>query len=881
MKRRGATNNDHIGGVTRRGALGVGAGAVAGVVAGADAAPPATGAIACHRQKVAEGWLSLYALSPRAFRIRIARGKEPAASTILLADKTIALRERRRTAEETILRLPFLTARVRRSDGALTFFDSAETLLLAEQPETRGLADATVQDRSTVAAVQGFVSPPDERLYGTGQFQDGFLNLRGLSRRLTQVNTQISLPFLLSSKGYGLLWHNTGRMDLNPLDTAILPDRVAFDGGSATVQVTTTVGTADVKRTLAAFETEIEIPAAGRYGFQLDCGQAMASKHYVEIDGRVAVDVANLWLPPTMSFFAELSAGRHRVRVVGDAKDNPTLRYGPVQNRTVLSSPVSDGIDYIVIAGPKPDDILAEYRRLTGTAPMLPKWAFGYIHCRERYHSAAEILANAKEFRARKIPMDVIVQDWQYWGRYGWNAMRFDETDYPDPGAMIASLHGENVRFMLSVWSKVDRASDVGKALASRNCLIANTDWIDFFDPRAAALYWGAMRHNLLPLGIDAWWQDATEPENDDLAGRMTAAGPGELVRLQYPLEVTRTVYEGLRRDAPGKRAMILTRSAFLGEQRFGAAVWSGDIGCDWDTLKRQIPAGLNVMAAGHPYWTVDAGGFFRPGNGQYADPAYHELLLRWLQYAAFLPLMRVHGYQTTTEPWHYGPAVEAQIRRIIETRYRLLPYIYSAAADVTRNGGTMMRPLVLDFPGDPAALDQTHSFLFGRSLHVAPVFAPGATTWDVYLPRTDGGWYDFWTGERRPAGIHHTVAAPIERIPVHVRAGSIVPRGPVVQSTAEADGKDIAVTVYPGADGRFDLYEDAGTDYGYEKGHRSVIRFAWHDRTRTLTIAARRGRFPGMPESRQFTLSAADSPAAPPIAVTYTGQATTRVLRS
>lgn len=825
---------------------------------------------ACYEQPVSGGYLCLYALSPRAFRVRVSRSQQTGPSSILLSGGTVPLLERNDAATSTMLRLQGIRCEIDKTCGRLSFFDSNGSLLLEEGG--RQLAAAKVQGEDSVAALQAFVSPPDERLYGTGQFQDGFLNIRGLSRRLTQVNTQISLPFLLSSKGYGLLWHNTGLTELNPLGASVKPDRGPFEGGSQTVSVTTTVGAAEVTRTLAAFEGTVEIPQSGRYSFQLDVGQRMATKLYVEIDGKIMVDIASLWLPPTMSFLADLSQGTHSLRIVGDSEDSPTLRFGPVKNTTVLSSPVSDGVDYIVIAGPKPDDIVAEYRQLTGHAPMMPKWAYGYIHCRERYHSSDEILANALEFRSRNIPVDVIVQDWQYWGRYGWNALRFDEADYPDPKAMIASLHAKNIRFMLSVWSKVDRTSDIGMALANENYLIPETDWIDFFNPRAASSYWSAMSRNLLSLGVDAWWQDATEPENDDLVGRPTAAGPGEKVRLQYPLQVTRTVYEGLRHDAPGERVMILTRSAFLGQQRYAAATWSGDVGCDWDTLKRQIPAGLNMMAAGQPYWTVDAGGFFRIGNSQYADPAYHELLVRWLQYATFLPLMRMHGYQTNTEPWHYGAETEKRIRAWIELRYRLLPYIYSMAAAVTRKDSSLMRPLVMDFPNDPKALDETHSFMFGTAIHVAPVFKPAVGLWSVYLPRTEGGWYDFWTGERRSGGSSHEIAAPIDRIPLHVRAGSIVPLGPVVQSTAEADGEGIVLTVYPGADGTFELYEDEGTNYGYEKGRSSTIRFAWDDKAQELSISAREGQFPGLLERRRFAVKKLGATFS--ISVDYTGSA-------
>ncbi len=846
--------------VSRRDALQWGATGLAGATVALSANGYAQEVAPSYTLGLEGGQLCIYALGNRAIRVRFAQSHALPPSPMLLSGKGVSFTGRTRTRDSETLVLPHIRCTVKTNDGTLTFFDATGKTILSELPGARRLAPSTVHGEATFVASQGFFSPSDERLYGTGQFQDGFLNLRGLSRRLTQVNTQISLPFLLSSKGYGLLWHNAGMVDLNPGDRTVVPERVAYDAKAAAVSVTTTAGAANITRNLAAFERTFDVPQNGRYGFQLDVGQAMANKHYVEIDGVAVVDAASLWLPPTTSFFAELSAGPHTLRIIGDSKDRPSLRFALVRDATVLRSPVADAVDFVVIAGPSAEDIIAEYRRLTGQAPMMPKWAYGYIHCRERYKSSEDILANVQEFRRRNIPMDVIVQDWQYWGKYGWNAMRFDEADYPNPRAMIADLHGMKTRYMLSVWSKIDPKSDLGKALAVRGCFIPDTTWIDFFDTRAADLYWGAMSHRLLSLGVDAWWQDATEPENDDLVGRKTAAGLGEKVRLQYPLQVNRTVYEGQRRDAPDRRVMILTRSAFPGQQRFASATWSGDIGCDWDTLKRQIPAGLNMMAAGYPYWTVDAGGFFRPGNSQYTDPAYHELFIRWLQLAVFLPLMRVHGYQTQTEPWHYGEAVERQARALIEWRYRLLPYIYSTAAAVTHKGSSLMRPLVMDFADDPMALDQTHSYMFGKALHIAPVFRAGISKWDVYLPTNQGGWYDFWTGEHRDGGTTHAVDAPLDRIPVHARAGSIVPLGPVVQSTPEATGHDLAIRVFAGADACFDLYEDEGTNYGYEKGAYTVIRFDWRDRTRRLRISAPHGRYPGMVEQRIFRLSVVDA---------------------
>jgi alpha-D-xyloside xylohydrolase len=444
----------------------------------------------------------------------------------------------------------------------------------------------------------------------------------------------------------------------------------------------------------------------------------------------------------------------------------------------------------------------------------------------------------------------------------------------------MRDVHGLNARFMLSVWSRIARDTELGRATAAAGHYIDGTDWIDFFDPKAAAFYWNNERERLLKLGIDAWWQDATEPENDDLVGRRTAAGRGERVRLAYPWHVTRTVYEGQRQALPNQRVMILTRSAFPGQHRHAAATWSGDIGNDWDTLKRQIPAGLNMAAAGYAYWTVDAGGFFRPGDGQYTDKAYHERLIRWFQYATFLPLQRVHGYMTDTEFWRYGDKVEAVARQYLELRYRLLPYLYSVAHEVHAKGTPIMRPLVFDFPQDAQALDQAHSYMFGRALHVAPVVAPQASRWPVYLPQSAGGWVDFWTGERRGGGRTHEVAAPLERVPLHLRAGTIMPLGPVLQSTAEANGEVIDVHVVPGRDGAFDLYEDAGLDNAYEKGAFSVIRLSWDDQRGVLRLSSRRGRFDGMLKTRRFRLHRV-GPGEPPLQsspqheLVYTGRAT------
>ncbi len=551
-----------------------------------------------------------------------------------------------------------------------------------------------------------------------------------------------------------------------------------------------------------------------------------------------------------------MEAGEHTVLINGDKNDLPSLYLRLTSDQTVFQSPVSDGIDYVVFAG-KADEAIASYRRLSGAAPLMPIWALGYIHCRERFRSQNEVLENANEFRNRKLPMDLIVQDWQYWGKYGWNAMKFDEKDYPNPAKLVDSLHAMNARLMVSVWSKLDPKCEVGKEMTAKQFYIPNTQWIDFFNPEAAACYWKNFSSRLLmPYKIDAWWLDATEPENDDLVGRKVINGtmPGEKLRNIYPLYVTKTVYEGSRKDVPEKRVCILTRSAFSGQQRYASATWSGDIGNTWETFRRQIPAGLNYVITGLPYWTTDCGGFFRPAK-QYTDTAYHERFLRWFQYATFCPLQRVHGYVTNAEFWRFGPKVEREALRYLNLRYRLLPYIYSQAAEVTFSGSTLMRPLVMDFAADNKALDQKYEYMFGPSILVAPVLQPNVKSWEVYLPENKAGWYDFWTGDKVPGGQTISTEATIDKIPLFVKAGSIIPFGSEKQYSTQRLDELTELRIYSGADASFRLYEDDGVSYNYEKGEKAIVDINWNEEKQALTIGKRSGSFSGMKKEKVFKI--------------------------
>ena len=617
-------------------------------------------------------------------------------------------------------------------------------------------------------ATLAFESPEDEYLFGLGQFQDGYSNVRGLSRRLTQVNTQISIPMLISSKGYGILWNNYGLTEFNPCDQSIRLTKQKGASKQEVVNITTTEGGRREVRERHLFEAVIDIAEAGDYALLLDVGQKMARRHNLCIDGQTVIEMQNLWLPPTASSIVHLEAGHHKLTAELTKDDQPTLYYKKVTGETTFRSPIAHAVDYTVFVG-TPDEIIATYRELTGPCPMMPEWALGYIHCRERFHSSDEILQTARRFREEQMPLSVIVQDWQYWGKHGWNSMQFDEDFYPDPKVLTDSLHQMDVRFMLSVWSKIDKQSEVGREMEQQQYYIPGTDWIDFFNPDAAQAYWNNFRERLVPLGIDAWWQDATEPENDDLAGRHVNNGrwSGEQVRNVYPLLVNKTVYEGLL--AEGREPMILTRCGFPGIQRYGSALWSGDVGNDWETFRRQITAGLGMQAAGIPWWTYDAGGFFRP-HDQYTNQDYIERMLRWIETSVYLPLMRVHGYMSNTEPWNYGPEAQAVIAQCLKERKRLQPYIKQCAERVSTEGYTLMRPLVFDFSDDPEALRQPYEYMFGPRLLVSPVTEPSVSEWTTYLPRNPGGWRCHQTGQHYDGGQYITTIIDKTFIPVFER---------------------------------------------------------------------------------------------------------------
>jgi alpha-D-xyloside xylohydrolase len=428
--------------------------------------------------------------------------------------------------------------------------------------------------------------------------------------------------------------------------------------------------------------------------------------------------------------------------------------------------------------------------------------------------------------------------------------MKFDEDYYPRPEEMLDQLHANDLHMMISIWSRFGEDTDVYKRMNARSLLIPGTPWTDFFNPEAQKAFWSELNKGIFQNGMDGWWMDASEPEFDVLKDKQTYLGSGNSVRNAYPLYVTKAIYEGQRATTDRKRVVILTRSAFAGQQRNAAASWSGDISANWITLRRQVAAGLSFSMSGLPYWTTDVGGFFRPDD-QYTSNAYHELLIRWFEYGTFCPIFRVHGYKSNAELWNYGPEVERVLTDYDELRYRLLPYIYSAAWGVTHNGETLMRALPLEFSSDPRARTVSDEFLFGPALLINPISTEGARERALYLP-AGSDWIDFWSGKRVSGGQNITAEAPLDRIPIYAKAGSIVVFGPNAQS-APAKPDPIDLRIYTGADGDFTFYEDAGDSYDYEHGAYATIPIHWNNRAEKLTIGDRQGSFPGMPEHRIF----------------------------
>ena len=720
--------------------------------------------------------------------------------------------------------------------GSVSFLTLDGTTILSEQPNHGRMLEGVDAKGHQDGIEQEFLLSAGESLYGLGQHQGGLLNMRNVPVRLLQANTDIAIPFLLSTKGYGLLWNNSALTDFDPAIEVIDLD----SSGAGT------------------FQTRQE----GEYGFLLS-GNGQRTLR-LSVDGKQIIDLRNMWLPWSTGAKIHLAANT-TYKVLAETGGNTSLSVRAPSDTMAFRSETGKAVDYYFIYGPEPSRVVAQYREFTGTAPLLPRWAYGFWQCRERYSSQQQILDTAAEFRNRKIPVDVLVQDWQYWGKYGWNAMRFDEVQYPSPAEMMTSLHRQNFHLIISVWAKFGVDTTVNREMEKDHLVLTSTastgepgeakereNWADLFNPRAQKTFWADINKSLFSAGLDGWWLDASEPEGDPLKNDTTSLGPGNAVRNAFPLFETSAVYQGQRSADPSKRVVILSRSAFAGQQRNGSISWSGDISGNWETLRRQIPAGLSFGMSGFPYWTTDIGGFFRPAD-QYTSADYHELLIRWFQFGAFCPIFRIHGYQSKTEMWNYGPEVEKILTEYDELRYRLMPYIYSSAWGITGRDEVLMKALPFVYPNDPSVREIGDQFLFGDSLLVNPVTKQSATTRNVVLP-AGTGWVDFWTGQKYSGGQTIVADAPLDRMPILVKEGSIVPLGPVVQFTAETEDP-LELRVYPGKDANFLLYEDSGDGYAYEEGAKATVHLHWDNRRNSLSIGDRTGSFPGILKKRTMRI--------------------------
>jgi alpha-D-xyloside xylohydrolase len=812
-----------------------------------------------------------------------------------------------------------LTVQVDTTTGQVTFLDPTGQTILAENTAGgRTLTAATVNGEATTSVRQEWAPNANESLYGLGQHQHGLIDIKGTDLDLHQYNTEVFIPYLVSSNGYGILWDNTSFTRFGDLtDSVPLPGTTGLYAttGVAGDVSPATGNTKDWSGTVTPTVT-------GDYTFrtyssgttQLTVNNQMVINHWRQN-----------WLPNEDIAHVTLTAGQAvpvRLQWNGDGMNIIRLLWkAPIANRTTsFWSQVADGTDYYFVYGPELDDVVGGYRLLTGKASMMPRWAYGFWQCREHYQSAQEITDVLQGYRSRSAPIDNIVQDWQYWVANQWGSHQFDLTRYPDPAGMINTIHTTyNAHFMISVWPKFYPTTANYTALNAKGYVYTpnitegkkdflgnNFTFYDAFNSGARTMYWSQMNTALFTIGVDAWWMDATEPEivegpftsiNSQVTTNQThmnptALGSGSRMLNAYALVNSQAVYEGQRAAAPNQRVFMLTRNGFAGMQRYAASTWSGDISSTWTAMKKQIPAGLGFAVSGMPYWTLDSGGFAVPTRFSVANPTaadtaeWQELNARWFEFATFLPLMRVHGQTPYREIWQFGgdtSTAYAAMLKFDKLRYRMLPYIYSLAGAVTQRSGTIMRPLVMDFRSDTTAREIGDQYMFGPAFLVAPVTTYQATTRSVYLPSTPGDWYLFWTGAAAAGGATVPAApAPFDAMPVYVRAGSIVPLGPDLQYTSEKAADPITLYVYGGADGAFTLYEDQGTTYDYENSAFSQIALKWTDATKTLTIGARTGSFTGMLASRTFQVVRVaagkavgyPSTATPDKTVTYTGAA-------
>ena len=806
--------------------------------------------------------------------------------------------------------------------GEIVFTDLKGKVILQEQQGGgKSFAPIQMDGHDGYTFRQVFESPADEAFYGLGQHQSDEFNYKGKNEVLYQYNTKVSVPFIVSNKNYGILWDNyslTRFGDPRPyanLNQFTLFDKNGKEGGlTATYMInkdpknifverqenkidyenleTVTDFPKDFPFNNAAIKWEGEIKPSQTGLFHFILYYAGYTKVYLDDSLVVAERWRTAWNPNSYKFTANLKAQtRHKLRIEWMPDGGVSyislkaLSPVPVADQSKLSfwSEMGKQLDYYFIRGNNPDQVISGYRYVTGKAQVMPKWSMGFWQSRERYKTQEELLSTLREFRKRQIPIDNIVQDWSYWDQNAWGSHDFDAARYPNPEAMVKEVHDLGARIMISVWPKFYTETKHYAEFDKKGWMFKQAvtdsirDWIgsgytgsfyDAYSQGARELFWKQMNEHLYSKHFDAWWMDASEPDiesNSSMEYRKklmnpTALGSSTEFFNAYGLMNAKGIYEGQRSTNNTDRVFLLTRSGFAGSQKYGAAIWSGDIGTRWEDMKAQIPAGLNFSISGNPYWTMDNGGFCvekryeKAKEGSEDLNEWRELNVRWNQFGAFVPLFRSHGQPPYRELWNIAPDTHPAYKSMLyytQMRYRLMPYIYTLAGMSHFNDFTIMRPLMMDFESDSKVLNISDQYMFGCNLMICPVYQYKARTREVYFPE-NAGWYNIYDGKFYQGGNKQTVSAPYDRMPVFVPAGSILPTGTVVQNTTQPQ-TDLTIYVYAGKNGTFTLYEDENVNYNYEKGSFSKIQFSFNNKDHSLSIAERKGSFTGMVKERNF----------------------------
>jgi alpha-D-xyloside xylohydrolase len=870
------------------------------------------------------------------FRFTVAADPEQASKSYMVVAEADGSPKFTTTADEATLTTPQSRAQVRLADGRVRVFDAASKLLLDEYAPARRLDPVTIEGQAFLATRVQFNRGTDEGLFGLGQHQNRQMDYNGEDVELAQHNMDIAVPYLLSTRGYGVLWDNNSITRVgDPKPYSLLPGWSADYYVGDKLAVSRHENTIDYQyiRDLKNWPTEAPAEktsqvvwsgtftpqASGTHKFRL----YSSSYATVFADGKPVLSRwRQNWNPWYHNFELTMTKGKPvRLRIEWQPNQGYIALYhaDPLlaldRHSVSFASEAGKAIDYYVVPGKTMDALVAGYRRLTGKAPIMPKWAYGFWQSRQRYETQDQLTDVLAEYRKRQLPIDNVVQDWFYWPEDQWGCQCFDTKRFPDARAMVDKVHALKGHVMISVWPKFYPTTANGKELAAKGYLYQRPlhtdqrDWVgpgyantyyDAYSAEARQIYFRQIREGLVSKGFDAWWMDATEPDwhsnlsVEERAYQMQspAAGlPGAAIFNSYPLVHAVGMADGLRAAQPDKRPFILTRSGFGGTQRASAAVWSGDVAARWENLRDQISAGVNLSMSGIPNWTHDIGGFSVEDRYSKQDPAaqdeWRELQVRWFQFGAFSPLFRSHGEFPLREIYNLGkddPKTYDALAAYDRQRYRQLPYIYTLGADTYFADGTIMRGLVMDFAADKRAWTIDDEYMFGPAFLVAPVTEYKARNQLVYLP-AGADWYEWKSGALHRGGQTVEANAPYDDMPLFVRVGSIIPTGPVRQFAADQPDAPVTLLVYPGADGQFSLYEDDGTSADYLKGAFSRIPFAWDEATRTLTIGSRQGSYAGMPPRRSIQVRwmragrPLDWDAPPDATVAYDGTAQTLTL--